>query len=203
MTFQRAFRHATMNSVIFCLLGLSMLPSVPSLAKGPADKVTVGGPGLTQTIEVSDIDTLQALSIGQLEDYGSPIATLPQIPEGYDVDRYAEGPNLSLDNRVRYYPDPQGGRGYVFTIGFVDNPGLAPEYTNKWWRASAVGTQAMQQLFVAHGVQPTNAPSSSHGNSIASIQQIAVWLIPTIAVVLLVGWAMQQHRRRRGKFLVS
>lgn len=123
----------------------------PSLAKGPADKVTINGPGLKREIEITDAQALQALSTGQFEDFKSSIAAPTEVGPGYELVRYyTSGTNLIAFDHVSYHPNPAGGRGYVFYIGLVNG---WSEYDGKWFRATMQGEQILQRILAENGVQ--------------------------------------------------
>jgi hypothetical protein len=187
--------------LILSALALLVVIRDPAMAKGPADKVTVNGPGLKREIEVTAAGALQALSIGQLEDFKSPIAAPSEVGPGYELTRYYKdkGDFIAFDH-VRYHPDPAGGRGYVIYLGLTNG---RSEYDGQWFRATAQGEQALQHLLTENGVRqgraawPVPLPFLA-GNA----EQHAIWLIAlTGAAILTAGWLYvrrQQSRARRG-----
>lgn len=158
----------------FVLLGLLAL-LVPaaglSLAKGPADKVTIDGPGLTSEIEVTETVLLSALSIGQLEDFGRPSATPRDPGPGYELTRYfKDRAGFQAFDRVRYYPNAAGGGGYIFYEGIVNG---WSEYDGRWFRASVAGDQVMRRLLAENGVRLDRAlPPSFAARDLAELVEL-------------------------------
>ena len=88
-----------------------------------------------------------------LEDYSTRTPDAPEgiSGEGYLLTRYFEDSNSILKDRyfpfdqVRYYRDPDGGRGYLNYVGII---GGSSEYDGQWFRPNADGELALQRLIV-------------------------------------------------------
>jgi hypothetical protein len=182
-------------------LALLVVVKDPALAGGPADKVTVNGPGLKREIEITDAQDLQALSVGQLADFNNPIAAPGEIGPGYELTRYYEDKaNFIAFDHVRYHPDPADGRGYVFYMGLLNG---WSEYDGKWFHATTQGEQVLQRILAENGVRldqaawPLSLPFLA-GN----VEQHAIWLVAlTGAAILTAAWLdvrREQGRVRRG-----
>jgi hypothetical protein len=75
-----------------------------------------------------------------LEDYETLTSEAPEgiSGDGYLITRFYEisnGSYVAFD-QVRYHPDPEGGRGYLFYVGIVNG---SSEYDGKWFRSSEAG----------------------------------------------------------------
>ncbi|MEJ2558519.1 MAG: hypothetical protein P8186_20355 [Anaerolineae bacterium] len=185
--------------LILSALALLVVVRDPTLAKGPADKVTVNGPGLKREIEITHSQDLQALSVGQLEDFKNPIAAPSEVGPGYELTRYyKDKTNFIAFDHVRYHPDPAGGRGYVIYLGLTNG---WSEYDGQWFRATAQGEQALQRILAENGVRldqaawPVPLPILA-GNA----EQHAIWLIAlTGAAILTAGWLYVRREQSRAR----
>jgi hypothetical protein len=135
-----------MSNRIWLILFLLLLwPAGLALAKGPAAKVTITGPNLSEEIEVTDSTALEALSLAQFEEFSRPIEAPEGLGAGYELTRYfKDGSRLWAFDHLHYYPDPAGGPGYVFYDGLLE--GGWSEYDGKWFQVSARGETALQGL---------------------------------------------------------
>jgi hypothetical protein len=137
------------------LITLLALVAAPALAKGPADKITISGPGLRGVVEITDQATLEALPIfapADIEFDNRRGIAAPEVGEGYELVRYfQQGNTLRAIDMAHYYPNPSGGVGYVFYDGLVD-PGMYSEFDGKWYPATPKGDAVMKQLLAQHGV---------------------------------------------------
>ena len=124
-----------------------------TLAKGPADMITISGPGLPGIIEITDRATLALLPMfapADIEFNNRNGIPEPTVDEGYELVRYfQQGRMLRAIDMAHYYPNPSAGVGYVFYDGFV-NPGMSTEFDGKWYPATAKGDAVMQQLIAQH-----------------------------------------------------
>lgn len=129
--------------------GLAVLPRAS--AKGPADKVTITGPGLDEMIEITDPDIAGALSMGAIEDFPRAIDMPDRLGAGYELTRYFRLENGSYQpfDQIAYYPDLYGGSGYVNYLGIVNG---RSEYDGKWFRAQEAADAVMRQVLFEHGV---------------------------------------------------
>jgi hypothetical protein len=152
-------RNAAML-VLGILIGVTMQSA---LAKGPPQKITISGGDLPGEIEITgDYATMSALSMMSLEDYQTLTPDAPQniSGDGYLITRFYEtssGRYVAFDE-VRYYPNPDGGRGYLNYLGIVNG---SSEYDGKWFRASAAGEAALQAVIAGNETRETPASTSS------------------------------------------
>jgi hypothetical protein len=187
--------------LILSALALLVVVKDPALAKGPADKVTVNGPGLKREIAITDAQDLQALSMGQLVDFNNPVAAPGEIGPGYELTRYYEDKaNFIAFDHVRYHPDPADGRGYVFYIGLVNG---WSEYDGKWFHATTQGEQALQRILAENGVQLDQAAWPVALLILAgNAEQHAIWLVALGGAAILTAGLLyarrEQSRTRRG-----
>ncbi len=146
------------------------------VAKVQTDKVTVSGPGLEVTVEVTDRAALDALALTQFADLREPVEPPANAGSGYTVLRFFRASNVAgraarpatlLDpaeeiqfqreqgyrpiDRVRYHPDAAGGRGYLFYEHL--NLNVMVPYEGNWYRVTAKGDAAMRRVLSEHGVQ--------------------------------------------------
>jgi len=129
-----------MKTKAFVALSIAVLMLAQgALAKGPPQKLTISGAGLAETIEITDDQaTLEALGTMVLEDYTTRTSTAPQgiNGEGTLITRYyviSSGDYFAFDELI-YYPDSEGGRGYIHYLGIVNG---SSEYDGDWFRANA------------------------------------------------------------------
>jgi hypothetical protein len=142
------------------LIALLVLYYAPmALAKGEVlTRITISGPGLKSTIEITDPNSLNALgSFDLLYDWGRPNA--PHVGTGFEVTRfYAVGDGGPTSDRFRYYPMPSGRPGYIYLLDNEDSP--APG--QHWYYASVRGDATLQRLLKQAGAQlPTVAEGST------------------------------------------
>jgi hypothetical protein len=126
---------------LLILLIVALVLAQTALAKGPPQKVTISGGDLAGEIEITDDETvLNALSMMTLEDYDTLTAEAPEgiSGDGFLITRFYEDPpgRYFPFDQVRYYPDPEGRRGYLFYVGIVNG---SSEYDGMWFRASEAG----------------------------------------------------------------
>ncbi len=145
----KTLRFVLYITVSLTTIGLAVLPR--AYAKGPADKITITGPGLDGMIEITDPDTAEALSMTMLEDFRVFIDVPERLGPGYELTRYyrLESGSYRPFDQVAYYPDLYGGRGYVNYIGIVNG---SSEYDGKWFRAQDEADQVIRQVLFEHDV---------------------------------------------------
>lgn len=129
-----------------CLvIGWLALAAPAALAKGPAQRIIITGPGLQSALVVTHEPTLYLLSMGTLENFVfGPIDEPSNLGEWYELERQfdAGGQTYRTFDRVRYYPDSDGGRGYVFYVGIENG---SSEYDGRWFYANPEGEAAMRR----------------------------------------------------------
>ena len=110
-------------------------------AKGAFTTVKITNTATGDVIEVDRFSNEQ-LSDFFLFDYcaSQSVNHLPELGEGYEIQRgmVHQGTFEPFDMLV-YYPDSEGGRGYIHYIGLVNARGVkdgSSEYDNRWFAAS-------------------------------------------------------------------
>ncbi len=129
--------------------GLAVLPRAS--AKGPADRVTITGPGLDEMIDITDPDIVEPLSMAMLEDFEQSINMPERLGPGYELTRYfrlEDGTYRPID-QVAYYPNLYGGSGYVNYIGIVNG---WSGYDGEWFRAREEADRLMRQVLFEHDI---------------------------------------------------
>jgi hypothetical protein len=123
-------------------------------APGTPDKAVISSRSLPHDIEItSDVCTLSALSVGNLEDPTLSVSVAPKVAgEGYLITRYVGDQPY---DQVRFYRDPQGGRGYVYSMGTLGDVEGA-QTSGKWFRPSEQSQSVMENLLLS--------PSTYNGN---------------------------------------
>lgn len=131
--------------MILLVVVLLVTLTYPVAAKGPFERVILKM-GNRQIFVTRD-DLLPFLSMAQLEELENPLAEEPQnLGEGVELIRqYREHDTnrLFTFDRVMYYPDLDGGRGYIYNLGME---GASYEYDHQWFRVSATGEAVIQHL---------------------------------------------------------
>lgn len=163
---------------LIVLLGLALLLSAHlALAKGVWNKVTISGEGLPGVIEITDEAVLQSFWMYIFQDLTQPPINPPQVVgSGYELRRgWVENDVFTPFDMVRYYADPEGDEGYLYYVGLVNADGEADgssEYDGNWYRVTAVGEAAMQEVFSDYDIQPLNADQTP---ALALNSHICLW----------------------------
>ena len=170
------------------ILLAALLAATTSVARAwpdqPPDKAFISGPGIKGDVEITDKETLTALKLGAIEDFSQGTIAKPNVSgEGYKITRYFYGATFNFAT-LHYYPDPSGGRGYVF---FEDGPGLSGDHTaynGHWFYATPEGDAAMQRLLNQLGVRPRSEAAVT-----APIRApLPAVLLAALAGVLTIVW---------------
>jgi hypothetical protein len=155
-----------------CLGALALLFLTTGLAaaKGPASRVTIGGADLAEQIAVTDPRTLDVLAwpYAASEQVAWPRDAAPRLAAGYELVRSWGGPPVSVD-RLRYFPDPAGGRGYVWHAA-----------DGRWFRVSAEGEAALGRILAERGAPPVGPERPAPVPRVAAavgVGALAVWLL--------------------------
>ncbi len=134
-------RFATMLLMVAALL----LGQV-ALAKGSPQQVTLSGDGFALTL-TGDQATLDALAFMTLEDYSTATADPPAdlSGDGCLITRsyLAEHGEMVAFDQLRYYPDPAGGRGYLYYVGIVYG---TSDSDHLWFRANPQSETILKAL---------------------------------------------------------
>ncbi|MGB3399485.1 MAG: hypothetical protein WBA34_04855, partial [Candidatus Deferrimicrobiaceae bacterium] len=117
------------------------------------------------------------------------VESSPELPAdlgaGYLMDRYGDVSDDALPfDRVLYFPDPSGGRGYVYYLETVNGHG---PYDGRWFHVSPEGEAEMEQVFAANGVHAGASPAAGKGEG--DIARAALTLVPPLAGILI-GWLL-------------
>ena len=162
-----------------------LLAALPATAKG-TNKATISGPGLAEPIVVTDVDDAVGLSIAVFEDIDSPVDAPTRVGPAYLLTRlYAfKGTPDQVFDRVLYFPDPDGGLGYVLYVGIEG--GWGP-YDANWYHVSPEGEQLIQRLLAEHGVTfaGPSAPARTLNLPDRVIWPVAVGLIAAVNAAIL------------------
>ena len=200
---------ASFGIVLALLLVASFALTVPVLAKGPIEKITVSGQWVTEPIEIIDSASLVPLEpwpAGLIAWDRGRIAEPPRIRETYQVSFYLAGGGMFY--ALRYSPSSLGGPGYIYVPGRGDPEysrnigriGTGDEYTRnaygEWYHASDLFGTLMKDTLNSAGNSPTSeAPGVGR-------KAATVWGLALGALVLL-GAAAASVRLRLRRRLAS
>ncbi len=178
------------------LIAAGLLLAVhPALAKGPPDKAVISGPGIAGEHAITDAATLRDLGMGTLEDFQRPLEAPTQAGAGYQIDRFFRtGSRFFPFDRVVYYPPAAGERGLIFYAGMGVVGYGASEYDGKWFRATAAGDAAMQQLLeklVPQAQLPATGGVPWQPNALA----LLAGLLLVVGAAILAGGRMRPTAR--------
>jgi len=155
----------------------------------PFAKIDISGPGINGVASITDPDLLASITITGFMDFTQTIPEPQNVGAGYELHRYfkhEDGTYWDFD-RVRYYPDPSGGRGYVF---YEEGIGYGPAHNaGQWFHATPEGDTAMQRILA-----PVAAPVPTA--SAAPARAAALALLGALTAVLLIVWAVQRRAAR-------
>src|SRR4051812_22897750 len=111
----------TLRFMLLVVLIGTMVVVTPrsALAKGQVSKVDITGPGLKGTVEVTDPALLAGLSMGEFEQFGKALDTVPALGEGYEIARYLQEPGDKpfIFDRIHYFLALSGEAGYIYFDG--------------------------------------------------------------------------------------
>ena len=165
----------------------------PALAwpDAPFAKIEISGPGISGVATLTG-DLLGGTTIQNFMD-GDYIEKPTRLGQVYELHRYFKnesGGYWDFD-RVRYYADPDGGRGYVEyvqAIGYNASPGY-PE--GRWFRATAEADALMTRLIASlpsAPAQPVRLPAPAQ-NWLTTLLFLALAGVFVIATGLVSGQA--------------
>ena len=146
--------------VILVWVLLLVSTSFTALAKGPADKITISGPGLSEPIEITDAQILEQFSPWSETFFDKGRGTLadpPEVESTYQVRFYLkdEGGELRSSYSFDYAP---GNPGYIHLPGKGDplyetNKGLILRGEDGGWLyASTAWYDMMQHMLEKHNI---------------------------------------------------
>jgi hypothetical protein len=134
--------------------------------EGPPDKVSISGPGIKGTVEITNKESLEGLGPEQFMDISKSVTDPPQGTTPYEVVRYIKGFGASgAFDRLHYYPGKGGSPGRIY---YVEAIGYGPSHiVGKWFYATPQGDTAMKKLLSKYAStseaateEPKPAPSS-------------------------------------------
>ena len=194
-----------LKRVLFFVVTLLTLTCALALAwpEAPPDKLLLSGPGLDGEVEIVGAERLIGLSPEAFMDFTTAADPAAEAAPGYEMVRYYKGGDGQYEafDRLRYHPNPQGGRGAVYYIKAL---GYGPGHNEgRWFAASVTGDAAMTCLLDALQVSlpqaepPTLAqtapvgqvPTASGGDPPTAATPALPWLAAfgVIALVALVA----------------
>lgn len=158
----KTFHYALLCAALMLLASASRAFAWPG---GPPAKVVLRGPHIQGEVVVTLPEVLEGLGAEQFIDWNQSSTVQPFIADGYELVRYyRDGGDYWALDRVRYYPNPNGGRGAILYVGGVDVNTGGGIWNGRWFDATAAGDAGMARLlkYVATGYAPTpNAASES------------------------------------------
>ncbi len=188
----RPRRLVLFGSVLILLLAPAAAFAWP---EEPPQKVIISGPGIHGEVVITDPALLAGLQLGGVEDFAAGAIPKPPVSTGYTIQRFFDGAHFNF-GRLTYYPDPAGGRGYLY---FEDGPhidGHTP-YHQQWLRVRA-GAEAVLQRLLATAEAPAGGNARATGLANRTMLDVAV---PAMFVVLglagLTGLVISRRRRRK------
>jgi len=150
---------------IATILLLSLLSFGSALAKGAPAMLRIKGPGITGILEITDAGLLAPFGWGEFADFDALIAARAELEGGYVITRYVlvGGTTMRSLDTFTYYPGSEDEKGIVFYKGIIDKKfiyGGTPQ-DGKWFRVSAGGEDAIQQIFDTYHISTSEKSSLS------------------------------------------
>jgi hypothetical protein len=149
-------RHTRRIIWITVLLIALLIPTAMAFAK-EVTAIDITGPGIAGTLTLNDMDDLLDLQEGGFFDSTSFTNTPSEIViealgEGYHMSIFMDmgQPEPQLVQELIYYPDPEGGQGYVHWLGRGDAE-IQMVQSDRWSRVIR-GENVFQGLMLAAGV---------------------------------------------------
>lgn len=137
-----------LKRVLLLVVALLTVTCALALAwpEAPPDKLLLSGPGLDGEVEVVGAEKLIGLSPEAFMDFTTPADPAAQAAPGFEMVRYYKGRDGQYEafDRLRYHPNPQGGRGAVYYLKAL---GYGPGHNEgRWFAASTAGDAVMGRL---------------------------------------------------------
>ena len=183
---------------------MASLTSTAAYAKGPVDKITVAGHGLTEPIEITDSGSLAAFDPwlrGFINWNRGSIAEPPRVAETYEISFHLDGRGTIYV--MQYSTDPSGGPGYVYIPGpgdpwyrlntrtILGGSSDVWDPNGRWHNATLGWGLLMQQVLGGAEHTPT---SQAMGREAVTV----VWALAAGGLVLLsAAWVLLWLRLRR------
>jgi hypothetical protein len=118
----------------------------------PPERVLISGPGIGGQVEVKDEQARAIFRLGNLEDFDSVALAPAPGSTGYKIVRFFYGGEFDFA-RLTYYPNPSGGRGYLY---FEDGPDLRGDHTayhQTWLYTTSDGEKQLRGLLTRLGAK--------------------------------------------------
>jgi len=155
----------------------------------------IKGPGIADALEITDDGLLAPFGWGEFADFDAPIAARPDLEGGYTITRYVlmGGTTMRSLDTFTYFPGFGDKQGIVYYKGIIDKKfiyGGSPQ-DGKWFRVSARGEDAIQQIFETYNI-------STGENSLLGFTfptPIHVWVIYGV-ILSVAGFAILLFLKR-------
>ncbi len=155
----------------------------------------IKGLGIADALEITDEGLLAPFGWGEFADFDAPIAARPDLEGGYIITRYVlmGGTTMRSLDTFTYFPGSGDEEGIVFYKGIIDKKliyGGTPQ-DEKWFRVSARGEAAIQQIFDTYNISAgENSPLS-----LTIPTPIRVWVIYGV-ILSVAGFAILLFLKR-------
>jgi hypothetical protein len=213
--FTRKVAGNRMARVALAALGLGVLlgliagtsagasPACP-VCEGPPDKVTISGPGLAGTVDVTDRETVRSLGVDVFFGWSAQRQAIvaPAVGEGYELVRYYNAANGSFDH-LRYYPSAPGGAGTIYYVGPTSgNQGVAQVLgldarVGQWFVATPQEDAAIQHTLTTLNAPPQASAAPEARAPASDARPQTIWLLALVLGALGVVGVFAVGRRWR------
>lgn len=132
-------------------LALLLVSAQAALAK-EMGRVVISGPGLKTPIEIIDPEVANRFGLALVDDLNRQKIDPPKSvgEDFYTIDRgFSDKGTIVGYDHVRYYPNPETGRGWFQYMG---TDGYKGKYDGAWFQASPEGERAVLEVLADHGV---------------------------------------------------
>jgi hypothetical protein len=145
----------TIRFICLLFLLIALAPGQITHAKGNPSNMFISAPGLAKPVEITDRRTVDDLALGAIADLRQAISNPPDVGIGYDFFRYdlERGQNSAVFDRVRYFPQDDGARGYILYVGFMESDTAG----GKWFSATEAGEATLRRLIDKYAPARTQA----------------------------------------------
>jgi hypothetical protein len=181
-------KERTMRKVILCAVIMLLVTVLTVSAKGTFDQIILSGPGLLETVTLTNDSDVLPLSMTALEEFplrlDDEISALNvSLGEGYELQRQymLEGGAFMTFDRVRYFPDPFGGQGYVLYVGIENG---SSEYDGHYYRATEEGEATIQRILAENGIVFETGAEIEAGLPEESGTIVSRWLSQLVGMAL-------------------
>ena len=106
----------------------------------------------------------------------------PDTGPAYELTEYfQDGRGQVSALQLHYHPSISGSPGYIFFVGFLAD-GFADSH-GQWYAVSPAAERAVQEILTSEGI------------SVRASASLAWAAIPTIGILLGIGWLARRRRR--------